>query len=89
LWRIIETKLAAKQFKQLTLENQRRYLSAIEELSNATDATKLGQRKHGRLEYCYAYEIGKSVRLLYVVIWDLRIIELLRVGSHKEVYGKD
>jgi addiction module RelE/StbE family toxin len=62
---------------------------AIIELQNSKDPTKLGSRKRGKLLDCYSYNITKSIRLLYKVNFNIGVITLLRVGDHKQVYGKD
>ena len=45
--------------------------------------------KKGRLEGYFAYEIGRSHRLIYKVIGQQKIILLLVVGDHKSAYGRD
>lgn len=53
------------------------------------DPTRLGTRKHGEYSDAYSFEIGRSIRLIYRVNFRSKTIELVAVGSHKEVYGKD
>ncbi|MEM3172089.1 MAG: hypothetical protein QXE82_00965 [Candidatus Nitrosotenuis sp.] len=37
----------------------------------------------------FAYEIGKTHRIIYSIRYRDGVIELLRVCDHKSVYGKD
>ena len=53
-------------------------------LSQAQDPGRLG-----RLKGVYALGISKSIRLLYIVDYDMHQIRLLVVGDHKVVYGRD
>ncbi|MCL4435182.1 MAG: hypothetical protein M1387_00510 [Thaumarchaeota archaeon] len=66
---------------------QQRIKVAITALVNAEDPCTLGELKHGNLDDNWAYEIGRSCRLLYIPISDRNTILLRRVCSHNEVYG--
>ena len=37
----------------------------------------------------YAYELGHDDRIIFKVDYDKHTIELVRVGDHKMIYGKD
>ena len=43
-------------------------------------------RRHGKV---YTLRLSKSYKLAYRVYFRERIIEIVSVGDHKEVYGKD
>ena len=58
-------------------------------MQNADDPAELGTRKHGEYSNAYSFEIGVSIRLIYSVDFENKIIKLIALGSHKEVYGKD
>ena len=62
---------------------------ALQSLANSGDPAKLGIRKCGEYSDAYAYDVGRSIRLIYRVNFKNLTIELLAIGSHKEVYGKD
>ena len=55
----------------------------------STNPTDLGKPKRGKFKGYFAYEIGRSYRLIYKVINPQQIILLVVVGDHKSVYGKD
>ena len=61
--------------------------SALAELVKSENPTKLGDYKQS-LKVC-AYNLDKSNRIIYSVDFVNNTIELRRVGSHKQVYGKD
>lgn len=76
-------------FKKLSSENKQRYKQAILDLYNSADPRKLGVSKQGRYRGYYAYEMGRSFRLVYKVIDDEKRIHIVLVGDHKQVYGYD
>jgi addiction module RelE/StbE family toxin len=59
------------------------------ELSNSDDPGKLGLPKKGRWSGYYAYDLGRSHRLIYKVLYKEKIILIVAVGDHRQVYGKD
>lgn len=58
----------------------------LTQLATSDDPTKLG--KYKKLMGVYAYEFGRSIRMLYNVRRKDNVIELIRFGDHKETYGK-
>ena len=65
------------------------YKRAVIDLSSTTDPRGLGERKHGRYKYCYSYVITKSHRLIYRVLYDQKIIQLIDLDDHKVLFGRD
>lgn len=66
--------------------------NAIKELSETDRPDKLGVYKKGKLEGTLAYELGSSNRILYQIRAGqegTREVILLKVCSHKDVYGKE
>lgn len=61
----------------------------LESLRGVEESERLGDHKIGRLEGTYGMRLSKSVRLLYAVDHPARVIRLLDIGNHKEVYGRD
>jgi len=59
---------------------------AMEELCKSNNPKNLGRLKRGKLEGTYGYDISKDCRILYTVDEALKVINFLRVCSHKEVY---
>ncbi|MDH2906849.1 MAG: hypothetical protein PXX83_02000 [Candidatus Nitrosotalea sp.] len=76
-----------KQYKSLSSDLQKRVDSALAELVMSENPTKLGDYKQS-LKVC-AYNLDKSNRIIYSVDFTNNTIELRRVGSHKQAYGKD
>ena len=75
-----------KQYKNLSQEKQELVKKALKELASSQDPTQFGKFKASMK--VYAYEFGKSERILYAVNFTDKIITLFRVGDHKDVYGK-
>ncbi len=89
MWKIHYSKTFEKQYSKLSSELSRRVHSAIKELESSDDPMKLGELKQGSLKNCFAYEIGNKYRIIYAVYKAEIVILLLRVGKHKDVYGRD
>jgi mRNA-degrading endonuclease YafQ of YafQ-DinJ toxin-antitoxin module len=64
---------------------------ALLALRESVNPEFLGPAKRGRLVGLFAYELDRENRILFRVIRRRQetAIQLLRVCSHKEVYGKD
>lgn len=75
-----------KQYKNLSQEKQNLVKKALKELAGSQDPTQFGKFKASMK--VYAYEFGRSERILYAVNFTDKIITLFRVGDHKDVYGK-
>ncbi len=59
---------------------------ALLELVKSGKPETLGEyKKHLRV---YGYKLDNSNRMLYNVRYSDNTIELIRIGDHKEVYGK-
>jgi addiction module RelE/StbE family toxin len=89
VWKVYLSKTFEKQYSKLSSEISERVDSAINELESSDDPTKLGEPKQGSLKNCFAYEIGNKYRIVYTVYKTEIAILLLKVGKHKDVYGKD
>ena len=76
-----------RQFKKLDTLTQKRVRNALKEIAHSTDPARLGEYKQSIR--AYVYDVGKNHRLLYDVKHADHEIELLRVGDHKAVYGRD
>ena len=63
------------------------YRQAITTLTNSDDPASLDKRKHGKLKFCYSYKLTQSYRLLYGVSHTEKIIQLIDLGDHKELFG--
>ena len=66
---------------------QDRTKSKIIELGSVENPLQLGKKK-GNIGF-YALDINYSDRIAYMVDFENKEILLLKVCSHKQVYGKD
>lgn len=89
MWVTQQTKSFKKSYKKLSSQLQKQTDNAIINLATSKNPTDLGKPKLGKFKGYFAYEIGKSYRLIYKVINPQHIILLIVVGDHKLVYGKD
>ncbi len=89
LWRIERTGRFVRSYRRLPSHLQDRVNEAILHLATYENPADAGIPKKGRLKGYFAYEIGRSHRLIYKVVSRQKIILLLVVGDHKYVYGRD
>lgn len=89
-WKIQREEKFSKYLKGLgniVLEN---LYEVVRDLEKAEDPRKLGTqkqtKKHG---ICYAVHLTSSYTLAYRVYFRERIVQLVVVGGHKLLYGKD
>ena len=64
------------------------YKNAIKYLSESGDPRTLGKRMRGPLEGSYSCRLTRSYRLLYSVDVHNRIVHLLDMGDHKDLFGR-
>lgn len=84
MWILAPNKKFIKQYKSLSSDLQKKVDSVLSELADSKDPTMLGSYKQNL--QVYAYNLDKSNRLIYVVCFNDKVIELLRVGDHKKAY---
>lgn len=87
MWIPERTKKFIRQYKSLHPDLQKKVDIVITELVESENPTKLGEYKSSIK--AYAFVLDKSNRILYNVSFNENVIEFIRVGSHKQVYGKD
>jgi mRNA-degrading endonuclease RelE of RelBE toxin-antitoxin system len=87
LWTLEPNSKFIRQYKLLGSDIQKKVDSALNELANSENPAKLGDYKQNLR--VYAYDLDKSNRIVYTVDFTNNVIELRRVGSHKQAYGKD
>ena len=61
----------------------------LEELRDAPDPTKIGERKHGIYRNCLAIHITKNHSLLYRYFPEQDLLQLIDLDDHKGLYGRD
>lgn len=76
-----------RQYKNLSSQLQEKVDSALINLENSLNPLEIGIYKPSLK--AFAYEIDKSNRIIYNVRFNDNTIELIRVGDHKQAYGKD
>lgn len=74
-----------KANKQLT----NNYFKFIKDLTNANDPRMLGEPKQGRFRKCFGRHLTKSHSLIYYVDFENRIVYLIDLDDHKNLYGRD
>ena len=85
-WTIFRKNLFKKQYKKIGAERQKHVNTALIELANSQDPTKLGVYKKSM--QVYSYELGNHDRI--ICSFDPKEgIELIRVCDHKSAYMKD
>ena len=88
MWQITETDTYIKNLKKLKksgLEKDR-LITAIKYLTSKDDPTLCGKPKNYNLKYHYAYDLGRSIRLIFRVDKENKIIWFINIGDHKDVY---
>ncbi len=92
MWQIRVSKQAKKQLKRYAkTPDSVHFDKAIRELEKAQDPTSLGKVKILRELHlrCFAYDVTRSLRLLYDVDWSNNLLLIHDLGDHKETYGWD
>ena len=87
MWILAPNKKFIRQYKLLSSDLQKRIDSTLDELVKSENPTKLGNYKPSLK--VYAYNLDKSNRIIYSVDFSNHTVELRRVGTHKQAYGKD
>lgn len=91
IWQIRAPDKFSKYLEDLPFNERKAFDQIVLELSDSSDPRRLADenvvtRRHGRV---YTLRLSKSYRLAYRVYFREKIIEMVSVGDHKEVYGKD
>ncbi len=86
MWTPERTGKFKKQFKKLDSTLQEKVKKAIKELCLSENPTILGSYKKSLK--VYAYRLDDSNRMLYDVNATTQEIRFIRVGDHKNNYGK-
>jgi len=92
LWQIdSNTPLISKKLKKFRADRAvfEGFKRTITDLANSADPRAMGEVKHGKYRYCYAIHITKSHSLLYRVLDNEEVIQLVDLDDHKNLYGRD
>jgi len=86
-WTVVPTTRFKQGYKEKIPKLREKVDDAIKLIVASKDPRCFGSRKYGTLNKCYAYDIDFRSRMLFAVDLVKKEIYLLRVCSHKEVYG--
>jgi mRNA-degrading endonuclease RelE of RelBE toxin-antitoxin system len=87
LWKAKPSNRFKSSYKNLSDDMAQRVDSALKSLLDADKPERLGIAKTASRKGYFAYELGRSCRIIYRPIYDQKTIELLRVCSHKQAYN--
>jgi mRNA-degrading endonuclease RelE of RelBE toxin-antitoxin system len=89
VWDVIYPDGWKKQVKALPHHTQKKLLSFMNEIIFEKDPAFAATFKKGtKYGHVYVTELSGSYRLAYTVNYNTNTIEIVRVGDHKEVYGR-
>jgi mRNA-degrading endonuclease RelE of RelBE toxin-antitoxin system len=91
IWQIRAPEKFSKYLEDLPTNERKAFDQTVLDLGVSSDPRRLADeyvttRKHGRV---YTIRLSKSYRFAFRVYFHERILEMVSVGDHKEVYGKD
>jgi mRNA-degrading endonuclease RelE of RelBE toxin-antitoxin system len=89
VWDIEEPENFEKEFKRLGIEVRKAYFSRVSDLVASKDPRAFGILKITKYGPAYVVRLNDSFRLLYTVDFTNRLIQIVKIGDHKQVYGKD
>ncbi len=72
-----------RDLRRFSKEVKSKVDTAVEELLKAEDPRRVGHGLHPPWLSCYAYEIGLRYRIIYRPDFKEKMLEFLRVGTHK------
>ncbi len=87
MWKAKPSNRFKSSYKNLSDEMAQRVDSALKTLLDADKPELLGIPKMASRKGYFAYELGRSCRIIYRPIYNQKTIELLRVCSHKQAYN--
>ena len=65
------------------------FYRTLEELKDAPEPIKIGERKHGFYRNCHAIHITKNHSVLYRYFPEQDLLHLIDLDDHKNLYGRD
>ena len=86
MWKSKPSNRFKSSYKNLSNEMAKRVDDALTSLLNADRPERLGIQKTASRKGYFAYELGRSCRIIYRPEYDEMIIEFFRVCAHTEVY---
>lgn len=86
MWTFYRSTIFLKQYKKLDSQTKNRINTALTELANSENPSDLGVYKPSMR--VFGYNIGKY-RIIFSILYNENVIELMRVCDHKSAYMKD
>ena len=86
-WKANYTTRFRKGYRKKSKSLQARADDAIRALLSTVNPEFLGKSKETPFKGCFAYELDRRNRILYMVNRHDKTIDFLRTCSHKEAYG--
>ncbi|MDE1863059.1 MAG: type II toxin-antitoxin system RelE/ParE family toxin [Thaumarchaeota archaeon] len=88
---IDESELVKKKLKKFKSDKAviLGYYHMVEDLINAPDPARIGERKHGIYRNCHAIHITKNHSILYRYLPEQDIVQIIDLDDHKNLYGRD
>lgn len=91
MWKIvIENEVLNGSLKKYKSDRRvmKGYRRALSDLARSDDPAAAGSRKRGRLQNYYSYSVTRSHRMIYGINYGKRVIRVIYLGDHKEVYDR-
>lgn len=89
VWDVEEPENFEKEFKRLGSDVKKAYLARVSDLVHSKDPRALGVLKVTKYGPAYVIRLNDSFRLVYTVDFPNHVILIVKIGDHKQVYGKD
>lgn len=89
-WRFLKPKDFKDQVLKIPQTVRPRVTEVMTLLSESTNPLALGEKKNTKYGVFYTIKLNDSYRLAYNIMdSEIKIIQIIRVGDHRFVYGKD
>lgn len=82
----IDKKLKKFKSNQPLIKN---FTNFIKDLKTIEDPVILGELKHGLYKNCIGRHLTKSHTLIYYIDYSKKIVWLIDLDDHKNLYGRD
>lgn len=86
-WRVSPSpELTRKMKKYKSTRIPKRYSAFVRDVQMTDDPGRLGVPKTGRHKHCFGFHLTKSISLIYQLSYDRKLVYVLDIGDHKELY---
>ena len=86
MWKSKPSNRFKGSYKNLSDEMAKRADDALQNLLTADRPERIGIQKTAKRKGYFAYELGRSCRIIYRPEYDEKVIEFFRLCSHTEAY---